>query len=87
MRAGGDVGPRRGFPFGFVLFFPNLRETGECHAVGSASVEKERQVLGKREGQVKEGEGKRPDSIATPGAWAGRGEGDLNPQAGAPLFK
>lgn len=44
MRAGGDVGSRRGFPFGFVLF-SNLRDTRECHAVGSASVEKERQVL------------------------------------------
>lgn len=45
MRAGGDVGSRRGFPFGFVLFFSSLRETRECHAVVSASVEKERQTL------------------------------------------
>lgn len=34
---------------------------------------------------MKEGEGKRPDSIATPGA--GRREGGLNPRAGAPLPK
>lgn len=36
---------------------------------------------------MKEGEGKRPNSIATRGAWAGRGEAGLNPGAGAPLPK
>lgn len=49
MRAGREVGSRRGLVSGFMLFFSNLREIGECcYAFGNDSAEKERNVLSRK---------------------------------------